>query len=190
MKNISGYFTLVFIAAMFAPSLCAENLMDQTELETEAKNIVKTFGGLLKPKLKHAIQSGGLEHAINVCAIEAPKIANDLSNETGWSVKRVSLKPRNANTALPDTFERKVLEQFNKRQEEGEQASAISYSEIVDNKFRFMKAQGVEGLCLNCHGQSIQPDVKKALTKYYPTDTATGYSLGQIRGAFSLIKDK
>ncbi len=47
----------------------------------EAKNIIKTFAGSLKPKLKEAIQSGGFKHAINVCAKEAPEIASKLKGK-------------------------------------------------------------------------------------------------------------
>ncbi len=188
MKNINISFSLIFILVVFSLQATAGELMSKSELEAEATNIVKTFGGMLKPKLKEAIQTGGLKHAINICSMEAPRIAKNLSEETGWSVKRVSLKPRNNSSAVPDTFERKVLEQFNERQIKGESSSVITFSEIVGNKFRFMKAQGVESVCLNCHGKSIHPDVKKAISKLYPEDAATGYSLGQIRGAFSLVK--
>ena len=34
----------------------------------------------------------------------------------------------------------------------------------------------------------MPPEVEEALKNHYPEDTATGYSLGQIRGAFSLSK--
>ena len=73
------------------------------------------FGGLLKPKLKGAIQSGGLVHAIDVCSVEAPKIAKNLSVKTGWDIKRVSLRARNTTSATPDSFEKKILEQFDER---------------------------------------------------------------------------
>ena len=188
MKKIYVCFSIVFVLTAFSHYLRSEEPMNKSELEMEAKEIVATFAGELKPKLKKAIQSGGLEHAVNICSVEAPKIAKNLSAKTGWSVKRVSLKPRNKNSATPDEFEREVLRQFNERQIKGESPSAIAYSEIIGDNFRFMKAQGVGGVCLNCHGESIQPDVIKLILEHYPDDAATGYSLGQIRGAFSLIK--
>ena len=51
-----------------------------------------------------------------------------------------------------------------------------------------MKAQTVDGVCLSRHGNSIPSDVKKLINEYHPEDVATGYSLGEIRGAFSLVK--
>jgi hypothetical protein len=161
---------------------------DQHKLQVEAINIIKQFGGTLKPELKKAIQSSGPAHAIDVCSLKAPAIAEGLQAQTGWYVKRVSLKNRNEN-AVPDSWEKKVLEQFDARQAKGESPRNMAYSEIVDGKYRFMKAQAVGKLCLNCHGTNVTPEVEAALKEKYPNDHARGYSLGQIRGAFSLAKD-
>jgi len=162
---------------------------DPVQLKQEAVGIVKKFGGSLKPELKKAIQSGGPAHAISVCAEKAPAIAQGLSNETVWIVKRVSLKERNKQSAIPNAWERKVLEQFDQRQAAGESASQMTYSEVVDDEFRFMKAQAVEAVCMNCHAAKVKPEVEAALRENYPDDKARGYTLGQIRGAFSLTRD-
>ena len=81
-----------------------------------------------------------------------------------------------------------MLEQFDKRQAGGESAQKMAYSEVIDGQFRFMKAQGVEEVCLKCHATKIAPETEKALQEHYANDSARGYSLGQIRGAFSLTK--
>jgi len=52
-----------------------------------------------------------------------------------------------------------------------------------------MKAVPTEGVCLACHGQNISPEVQTKLNELYPDDKATGYSLGQVRGAIVVIKD-
>ena len=163
--------------------------VDQAQLKQEAIGIVKRFGGSLKPELKKAMQSGGPAHAISVCSEKAPSIAQSLSNESGWRVKRVSLKARNSKSAIPDAWEKKVLEQFDQRQAAGESAAKMAYAEVVDGSYRFMKAQGVEAVCLSCHAAEIKPEVEAALKEKYPEDMARGYSLGQIRGAFSLSRD-
>jgi hypothetical protein len=170
-----------------APALQADKAQ-MKQLKQEAVSIVKRFGGTLKPELKKALTAGGPAHAIEVCAFQAPAIAQKLSKDTGWDVKRVSLKPRNSTSAIPDAWERKVLEQFDSRQAGGESAEKMAFAEIVDGEFRFMKAQGVEKVCLNCHAAKIKPEVEAALKDKYPQDKARGYSLGQIRGAFSLSK--
>jgi len=188
VKHIKLSFLLTSFLAGMSFQVVAGGGESKPALDAEAVQIVKTFAGTLKPKLKSAIQSGGFVHAIDICSVEAPKIAASLSAETGWDIKRVSLKARNKSSATPDTFERMVLEQFDERQANGEKASGMMFSEVVGNEYRFMKAQGVQGLCFNCHGGSLQPEVEKAIAERYPEDMATGYSLGQIRGAFSLTK--
>jgi len=162
--------------------------VDKAQLKQEAIGIVKKFGGSLKPELKKAIQSGGPAHAISVCSEKAPSIAKRLSSESGWMVKRVSLKARNQ-SAVPDSWEQKVLQQFDQRQANGESAAKMAYAEIVEGRFRFMKAQGVEAVCMNCHAAELKPEVEAALKENYPEDRARGYELGQIRGAFSLSRD-
>lgn len=162
---------------------------DPAELRQQAIAIVKQFGGMLKPELKQAIEQGGPAHAISVCADKAPEIAARLRAETGWYLRRVSLKPRNADSAIPDAWEREVLQRFDQRQAGGESAEQMAFAEIVDGRYRFMKAQGVEGVCLNCHAAEVKPEVEAVLEEKYPDDRARGYTLGQIRGAFSLAKD-
>ncbi len=188
MKNVKLLLPFLLFGAL--PLLVtAEKMSIEPELKAKASELVKTFAGMLKPKLKATIQADGLEHAISVCSEEAPKIARQLSEESGWNIRRVSLKPRNTNSAVPDDYEKKILEQFNEYQISVESPSVIENSEIIDKQYRYMRAQIVEGICLNCHGSSMSPNIKKAIKKYYPEDAATGYSLGQVRGAFSLIKD-
>ena len=171
-----------------APVLQATDV-DQAQLKQEAIGIVKRFGGTLKPELKQALESGGPAHAVSICADKAPSIAQQLRAETGWYVTRVSLKARNSKTAIPDAWEKKVLERFDQRQARGETAEKMAFSEVVDGRFRFMKAQAVEAVCLNCHAAEIEPEVEAVLKQKYPDDLARGYTLGQIRGAFSLAKD-
>jgi hypothetical protein len=161
---------------------------DLNALKAEAITIVKQFGGTLKPQLKKALKEGGVKHAIEVCSVLAPNIAKELSLASQWQVKRVSLKARNNPNAIPDAWEKSTLESFDQRQQTGEKPQTIAKAEIVNHEYRFMKAQGVEPLCLTCHGSSLSEEAKAALTQYYPEDKATGYALGEIRGAFSLTK--
>jgi hypothetical protein len=162
---------------------------DQAALTAEARDLVTAFAGRLKPELKHALGEGGPTLAVEVCASEAPKIADALAAESGWSVSRVSLKERNATRAEADDWEREVLRAFDERAAAGEPPPTINTSTIRNGQFRYMQAQGVEGVCLLCHGETLGDDVRAVLKEYYPDDRATGYSLGQVRGAISLSKE-
>ena len=186
--NFKPVFVLSCLAVLFSSQTMGAEA-DKAQLTREAVTIVQQFGGQLKPELKQALMEAGPAHAISVCAEKAPEIARNLSDDTGWYVKRVSLKARNNQTAIPDAWEKKVLEQFDQRSADGEPAQKIAFAEVVDGRFRFMKAQGVETICLSCHGAEIEVGTEAALKQKYPQDKARGYSLGQIRGAFSLAKN-
>ena len=162
---------------------------DMGALDAEARVLAERFIGQLKPQLKQGIAEGGPAGAIEVCAHVAPRIADTLAAQTGWRVKRVSLKSRNASRAVPDAWERSVLETFDQRQQAGEDAASLVHSEVAGNQYRYMQAQEVGALCLNCHGEALSEPVRAVLSEYYPDDWATGYRPGQVRGAISLSKD-
>lgn len=187
-KKYYKYLTFTSVFLMLNSYAVIAQQTDITALKAEAITIVKQFGGALKPQLKKALAEGGVTQAIEVCSVKAPKIAQDLTLSTNWQVKRVSLKARNNKSAMPDTWEKVTLAEFDLRQQQGESAKNMAKAEIIGNEFRFMKAQGTAPLCLNCHGSELSQETKAALKDHYPNDKATGYSLGEIRGAFSLTK--
>jgi len=51
---------------------------------------------------------------------------------------------------------------------------------------RYMRAIPTDALCLTCHGKTLAPDLAAAIARNYPGDQATGFELGQLRGAFSV----
>lgn len=179
-------FLSLFVASAMA---VLANEPENTALQQDAQQLAQQFAGQLKPQLKKAMTEGGATHAIEVCANVAPRIADSLSAESGWLVKRVSLKSRNASRAQPGKWEQAVLLQFDQRQAAGEPAAAIHYGATVNGQYRYMQAQGVEAICLTCHGEDLSGPVRATLEKYYPDDWATGYRLGQVRGAISLSKN-
>jgi len=152
----------------------------------------RALAAQLPPKLlavlKSEIEKSGPEGAIQVCKDEAPKIAGELSRESHATIRRVSLKSRNAVRATPDAWEKGVLEEFDRRAAAGETPATLEKGETVGSEYRYMKALPVQAGCLACHGtvDKIKPAVKAMLEKHYPGDTATGYSEGQIRGAISV----
>lgn len=181
-----SYLLFTGIVAINLTSCSQPPAPDLSELDSQASAITQQFVGTLLPTLQSAMAVGGPIQAIEVCSVRAPQIAAELSEQSGWSVRRVSLKPRNLALAEPDDWEREVLATFDQRQRAGETGPAIRSSAIVDNEYRFMQAQPAMPLCLTCHGQNISEAVRSALVAHYPGDMATGYVEGQIRGGISL----
>lgn len=150
-----------------------------------AKTLVTQLGG----KLKAEISANGPASAVGVCKVIAPQIAADLSRQTGWEVGRVGTRTRNAETGTPDAWESKALASFAKRMKQGEQPDTMELAEVVTDAsgkhLRYAKAIAVQSVCLTCHGsaESIPEGVKARLQVEYPMDKATGYSVGELRGA-------
>jgi len=165
------------------------NTAQVTHLEVmtmEAKAKTKELGMALKKVLKQELSANGLESAVQVCNVKAPLIADQTSKD-GWSVSRTALKVRNSDNA-PDAWETEVLERFEQKLSAGADPKTLDEATIKDGKFRYMKAIPTGQVCLACHGSSVQPELNDHIQTLYPKDQATGFELGQLRGAFSLTK--
>ncbi len=184
MKNILFIVLVLSFSSVFAGNHLQPRIDD-------SKVAIKEFMGQLKGQLQSAMKMAGPTEAINVCKESAPIIAKSLSEKYGWKIARTSLKFRNSANA-PDAWERKVLQDFDVRKKRGEKVKPMAYFSEVEEKgvksFRFMKAIPTGKVCLKCHGQNIAPVIAAKLKASYPDDKATGYRLGDVRGAFTIIQ--
>lgn len=175
---------------MSATILLAFKINSDNNIAT-ARDISKDFGSQLKSELMKGMKSGGPEEAIEVCYSKAPKIAENLSDSTGWKVGRTSLKIRNINNA-PDEWETEILRSFEQQKLDGVNVSELEFADTVlvnnDQYFRYMKAIPTGSVCLNCHGLKIKDPIRESISKLYSDDKAIDYNMGEIRGAFTLSK--
>ena len=190
MKSMS--IKVLFVSTLSLSPLLANAGETSTSQETiQARSLVKVFGGDLKHVLKTAMKSGGPIQALEQCNIQAGPIAKENALSSGWGIGRTSLKVRNeSNTA--DEWETKTLRQFEQRKAAGENLKTMEYAEMVkvDDKvfYRYMKPIPTAGLCVTCHGGEISQDITNKVKSLYPNDQATGFKVGDIRGAFTLQK--
>jgi mono/diheme cytochrome c family protein len=157
----------------------------------------RTVAGAVPPKLldvlNQEIAKDGVVSAIGVCNEKAPQMARNASEQTGWAIRRVSLRNRNPK-AVPDNWERAGLEDFDRRAAAGEALSGLEKFGVVEadgrKEYRYMKALPVQRVCVACHGPaaSIKPEVAEKIKALYPDDKGVGYELGQIRGAITIRK--
>ncbi len=177
----------LLLAAASLPAMADDMAKYQEESRKVAKEFVSQLGGELQKEMK----AGGPVAAIKVCRNVAPTIASEASRKNGWKVARVSLKTRNPLLGMPDAWEQKVLADFDQRAGK-ENPAAMEFAEVVTEPqgkfYRYMKAIPVQEVCLACHGaeDTMAKEVKEALAADYPHDKATGYAVGQIRGAFTI----
>lgn len=172
--------------------LSSFNVHAEENYQQEARAVALPFLKQLAAANQKAIGEGGPDAAVGVCRDIAPKMAGDVSRQTGWKLTRVSLKVRNPLLGTPDAWEQKTLQEFEARAAAGEKPEAMEASEVVQEpagkSFRYMKAIALQPGCVACHGtaEQIADKTRASLSESYPHDKATGYSAGQIRGAVSI----
>jgi hypothetical protein len=187
MKTALAFALPLMLAtqALFAQDSAA--LLDETR-----KTALPVLPRVVKA-MQSAVQEQGPVAAIAVCKEKAPQLLQEMQQQTGWDIHRVSLKTRNAATGTPDVWEARQLAEFNIRAANGAKPETLEIGEIVigaDGKrsYRYMKALPVAEVCQVCHGpaDSLSAELKTALNRDYPLDRATGYVAGQVRGALSV----
>jgi hypothetical protein len=160
--------------------------------ETEqARMVANQVLGDTKAVLEGALNSGTAATALGVCASVAQNIARR-HEQDGWRVRRVSEKVRNP-ADTPDADELAVLRAWQEEKRAGRLTPATEHQAILtpgDRRYlHYMKPIFIAGpVCLHCHGaaDTLAPGVAAKLMELYPHDRATGYALGDLRGAISV----
>ena len=157
----------------------------------EAKILLKETAKQYQNTLTEGLQHNSLKKALKYCNKEVEKLVSK-DNEKDFSIKRVSLKPRNKNN-YPNLYEKEILENFNKLSLKDNKSLRLEHNEIIkdknNRKFVYVKAIRIKEVCLNCHGSNINDDLKKEIQKFYPDDKAINYKLNDIRGAFVMYRN-
>ncbi len=160
--------------------------------EAQAQGIAIAASQELSQRLVERLQAAMAEQgpvgAVNVCGDVAQQMTTDYNRERGVQVRRVALRNRNP-LNLPDAFERPFLESAAGSTEE-EPVSA--YGEFVESdavsEYRYLSPIYLKPLCITCHGapEQIPAEVLEVIQERYPDDRATGFALGEFRGAISV----
>jgi hypothetical protein len=185
--------TFCVIAAGLSSNWAAAQAAPEALWVTEARQVASAVPPRLLSVLQEELERTGPEGAVAVCNEKAPQMARAASEKSGWAIRRVSLRNRNPK-AVPDAWEQAALQEFDRRLAAQEPASKLEKSELTQeagqNVQRYIRALPTAKLCLECHGSAdqISPAVAARLKTLYPADQATGYSVGQLRGAITLRK--
>jgi Protein of unknown function (DUF3365) len=137
----------------------------------------------LKKSLVNALQgalAAGTPSAIEACHSMAPALAASLARD-GITVGRATRKPRNpANEA--SGWQADALTELERAHSEKRPKAAFYMRRLPSGHVGYAEPLVIQELCLNCHGTALTAEVQTALTAKYPTDKATGYTLGELRG--------
>ena len=94
---------LLLVAAL--PALA----QDIGALTADTKKTVLPVVPKVVSAMQEAVAEKGVAGAIPVCKEQAPALIKAKRQETGWDIRRVSLKTRNAERATPDLWEARQL---------------------------------------------------------------------------------
>ena len=149
--------------------------------------IVKASQSTLQTALLGAIENEGLVGAVEYCNANAYVIVKTLEDSLDVKIKRVSQKPRNP-LDEPDSVEGMILEAY---AYDFSPTNAVNQIlEFDDKTLIFTQPIAIaNGLCLNCHGtpgEQVNDEVLAVIQSKYPDDKALGYSLGELRGMWSV----
>ncbi len=188
---------LIFLFAFFAMTSCDRATVEPVaadpaplpeaiaEVTARGEAAAKVLMERLGAQLKGAIESGGPVAAITVCQqVAIPLTTSAGAAFEGVTVKRTTLKPRNPANA-PDEHDRAVLEAM---AAQSPPQPVIRWEDGVAHFYRPLLTQEV---CLKCHGDpaTFPKELTEALAFAYPADAATGYALGDLRGAIRVTVD-
>jgi hypothetical protein len=144
----------------------------------------KELVGQLKKNLRAALERelpNGAASALAACSSLAPALGASLA-ENGILVGRATRKPRNPKNAA-EGWTADALTRFEKMKADGRDLTGATYARrLPDGRTAYAEPIVIQDLCLACHGAEVAPDVKAALAEKYPTDAATGYVVGDLRG--------
>lgn len=185
MRRVSLPLMLaLLLAACASTELTADSTVMTQEARARSEILADRFQKELMRALAAAMETEGPQGAIGVCSSIAPALAAQLSEESGAIVRRTALRTRNP-AARADATERRVMESWTASPlDEGGKPKWWTARE--DGAYRYMRAIPTMPMCLACHGENVAPEVMAAIRAHYPEDQATGFALGQLRGAFSI----
>jgi len=177
MRGTIVLFTILGVAALGRAAAAEDARL------AASRDIASGVQSALKGELVQAMATAGPVGAIAVCRTRAPVIAAQAGNAAGVRVSRTALRLRNPANA-PDEPMRAVLEQFSERLHAGAAPGQLEhFAPAPDGGARFMTAIVMQPPCLVCHGDNIAEPVRQALRDQYPADAATGFAVGELRGA-------
>ena len=172
-----------------SPSLPALPPEIQQVVVQRGKAIASETFGLLSTNLQTAIQSGGVSNALPFCSLAASPLTASMAEKHGVTLKRVTHKARNPAAKANDT-ELAVLQSFASALAASTNSPPPFATNLIAGQATFFAPIVLNNeLCLKCHGapgQDISAENLAIIRQHYPQDEATGFQLGQLRGAWRI----
>ena len=170
-------FCLFVVAAQAAP-----------DPQLDGPKIIAEAFGRLSGSLAQAIGQRGAAGALEVCSEQAPQIAREVGAAHGVQLGRATHRPRNPKNSA-DGVEQAALESFLDALVKGDTPKPQVVTNADGSRSFLAPIVLANPLCLQCHGdprKDIAPETLAAIQKRYPSDQATGFKLGDLRGLWRI----
>ncbi len=152
------------------------------------KSIAAETFSLLSSNLQSAIQQGGVSNALPFCSLAASPLTAGLAGKHGVTIRRITHKPRNP-AGRADTTELAILNHFETAVTSTNPPLPLVTNFTASTATFFAPIILNNELCLKCHGEpgkDISAENVAVIQHLYPKDEATGFKLGQLRGAWRI----
>lgn len=164
-----------------------EQERSEKEMMDAGAEITKSVGMTLIKTVKQKMSEGGVEAALQFCNANALNITDSLSQEHGVRVKRTALKTRNPDNN-PTELEKEALSKMALQQ-----PPQPSVQMIEDGNAVYFQPIVLKGFCQVCHGvpgETLTLQTDSLIKSHYPSDRATGFSEGDLRGMWAVYFDE
>lgn len=182
-------FSLISLA--LASTLLLAEPLTQEEAVQKGNNVSAALVQKLGGELKVQMQAGGPLGALHFCSQNALVITDQVAQESGTAIKRVSLQNRNPVNAA-SAEEQVVLNEWSKVQRTRQPLPAYAIKPLTEGGYTYYKPITINNeTCLKCHGDiAADSSLGKAIKSIYADDKATGYGLGDLRGMIVITLPK
>ena len=174
----SSKLSAVAVAVLLAAGCRGDDRSDLASGEIRAKAALAPFKASLQSALLGALADGGPDRAIDVCATEAPRLA-DAAAKGGVRVGRAASRLRKPANRRPP-WVAPLLDDLAKSPVEGAHRTVT----LPGDRVGYVEAIVMKPLCATCHGESVAAELRSRIASRYPHDEAIGFREGDLRGVF------
>ncbi|WP_310993891.1 Tll0287-like domain-containing protein [Aequorivita marina] len=164
----------------------ANGAADTKPAQTRGMEIAKATQAALGKNLMGQVKKNGVIAALEFCNIEAMPITDSMATAHKAQIKRVTDKARNPENQA-NTTQLQYIEDFKKQVAAGGEVQpiVIEKEEVTE----FYAPIITNAMCLKCHGtpeKELESLTLNKINELYPHDAATGYSVNEVRGMWSI----
>jgi len=164
-----------------------KSTFDSKPYKLKGKEIAMGTFKVFKGKIESVGKTKGLPEVVNFCNAKARTLTDSIGKANHVLIQRTSNRLRNdKNKANAD--QQAVINNYLEAQERRDELKPLVMKD--DEGFvHFYAPIKLKKKCLQCHGKpnvEISEQVLAVIKKKYPSDKATGFSEGELRGIWDI----